>query len=237
MGPYRQRSHLADHTNPATPLRTRTQRRFDALVEMAVRATTNGDGGGRPRPLVTVVVGDHSFRRLCELSEGTVLGPGELVPYVGDLDINAILFDGPFTPSAEPPPAPSAACSAGPSKSVTGSVNAPRLDGDPVNRCDVDHIVPVVDGGIPANATAGSSKPAATATPRRDLTAADITVWDGYPLVIAARHRLQTLITNTPDHPTSALLTIASTLDRRIGGTRHPSRRRLLESIGDHHFG
>ena len=58
--------------------------------------STNGGGGGRPRPLVTVAVGDHSFRRLCELSDGTVISPGELVPYVGDLDVNAILFNGPL---------------------------------------------------------------------------------------------------------------------------------------------
>ncbi len=30
------------------------------------------------------------------LSDGTVISPGELVPYVGDLDVNAILFNGPF---------------------------------------------------------------------------------------------------------------------------------------------
>ena len=63
---------------------------------MAIRATANGDSGHRPRPLVTVTIGDESFKRLCELSDGTVVSPGELVPYVGDLDVNAILFDGPF---------------------------------------------------------------------------------------------------------------------------------------------
>ena len=89
---------LADEANPDALPRTPAQRRLDALVEMAVRATanTNNGGGGRPRPLVTVAVGDHSFRRLCELSDGTVICPGELVPYVGDLDVNAILFNGPF---------------------------------------------------------------------------------------------------------------------------------------------
>jgi hypothetical protein len=85
-----------EHVDLLAPLRTRAQRRLDALVEMAIRAASNGNGGGRPRPLVTVVVGDHSFRRLCELSDGTVITPGELVPYVGDLDVNTILFDGPF---------------------------------------------------------------------------------------------------------------------------------------------
>ena len=94
MGPIDNELRLADQNNPDAPLRTRAQRRLDALVEMALRAS--GNGGVRPRPLVTVVVGDHSFRRLCELSDGTVITPGELVPYVGDLDVNTILFDGPF---------------------------------------------------------------------------------------------------------------------------------------------
>ena len=37
---------LADENNPDAPLRTRTQRRLDALVEMAVRATTTSVNGG-----------------------------------------------------------------------------------------------------------------------------------------------------------------------------------------------
>ena len=90
---------LADARRPDGAVRTFVQRRLDALVEMAVRATTSGDGGGRPRPLV-VTVGYHSFRRLCELSDGTVVTPGELVSYVGALDVNGIVFDGPLHPIA-----------------------------------------------------------------------------------------------------------------------------------------
>ena len=37
---------LADEQGPDTPLRTPAQRRLDALVEMAIRATTNGAAGG-----------------------------------------------------------------------------------------------------------------------------------------------------------------------------------------------
>ncbi len=193
---------LADHNNPAAPLRTRAQRRLDALVEMAVRATTNGAGGGRPRPLVTVVVGDHSFTRLCELSDGTVISPGELVPYVGDLDINAILFDGPLH-----------AIGGTTTRAFGGLLRRaievrdrvcqhPASDGDPINRCDVDHIVPVVDGGITCQHNGRLLETGRNRDPRRrNLTAADITVWDDDPLVIAARQRLQTLINQHPRPP------------------------------------
>ena len=111
--------------NPDAAPRTPAQRRLDALVEMAVRRhhQWRQHGGGRPRPLVTVAVGDHSFRRLCELSDGTVVKPGELVPYVGDLDVNAILFNGPPTRSAVRRRARSAGCCAERSKFVTESAN------------------------------------------------------------------------------------------------------------------
>ena len=71
------KQHLAEH---GVLPRTAAQRRLDALVEMAVRATANRDDGSRPRPLVTVTIGDETFKRLCELSDGTVIAPGELVP-------------------------------------------------------------------------------------------------------------------------------------------------------------
>ncbi len=191
---------LADQNKPDAPLRTRAQRRLDALVEMAVRAS--GNGGVRPRPLVTVVVGDHSFRRLCELSDGTVITPGELVPYVGDLDVNAILFDGPFHAIG------------GTSTRTFGGLlrraievrdrvcHHPASDGDPINRCDVDHLIPVVDGGITCQHNGRLMETGRNRDPRRrNLTAADITVWDDDPLVIAARQRLQTLINQHPRPP------------------------------------
>ncbi len=75
--------------------RTIRQRRADALVEMAHRSRASEPGGLKPRPLITVLVGEDSFRRTCELAEGTVLTPGQLVPLLDDADIERIVFDGP----------------------------------------------------------------------------------------------------------------------------------------------
>ncbi len=145
--------------------RTAAQRRLDALVEMAIRATANGDSANRPRPLVTVTIGDESFKRLCELSDGTVVSPGELVPYVGDLDVNAILFDGPFY-----------AIGGTSTRTFTGLLRRatevrdrhcqhPAGDGDPINRCDVDHVVPKAAGGSTCQCNGHCWSLAATATP------------------------------------------------------------------------
>ncbi len=175
--------------------RTAAQRRLDALVEMAIRATANGDSANRPRPLVTVTIGDESFKRLCELSDGTVVSPGELVPYVGDLDVNAILFDGPFY-----------AIGGTSTRTFTGLLRRaievrdrhcqhPAGDGDPINRCDVDHVIPKALGGITCQCNGQLMESGRNRDPRRrNLTAADITVWNDDPLAIATRNRLEQLI-------------------------------------------
>lgn len=76
--------------------RTPTQRRHDALIEMAIRATTAPATGRRPRPLITVLV-DHPtlIGRVCELSNGTTITPGELLPLLCDADIERAVFDTP----------------------------------------------------------------------------------------------------------------------------------------------
>jgi Domain of unknown function (DUF222) len=193
---------LADENNPDAEPRTPAQRRLDALVEMAVRATSANNNGGRARPLVTVAVGDHSFRRLCELSDGTVISPGELVPHVGDLDVNAILFDGPFH-----------AIGGSTTRTFGGLLRRaievrdrvcqhPASDGDPINRCDVDHIVPAAVGGITCQHNGQLMEAGRNRDPRRrNLTAADIAVWDDDPIVITTRQRLQALINQHPRPP------------------------------------
>jgi Domain of unknown function (DUF222) len=194
---------LADEQHPDGVLRrTPAQRRLDALVEMAVRATSNGAGGVRPRPLVTAVVGDHSFRRLCELSDGTVVRPAELAPYVGELDVNAILFDGPLH-----------AIAGTTTRGFTGLLRRaievrdrvcqhPASDGDPINRCDVDHLIPKSRGGITCQHNGRLLELGRNRDPRRrNLTAADITVWDDDPVAITTRQRLQALINQHPRPP------------------------------------
>jgi Domain of unknown function (DUF222) len=158
---------LADEQHPDGVLRrTPAQRRLDALVEMAVRATSNGAGGVRPRPLVTAVVGDHSFRRLCELSDGTT---GLLRRAIEVRD---------------------RVC------------QHPASDGDPINRCDVDHLIPKSRGGITCQHNGRLLELGRNRDPRRrNLTAADITVWDDDPVAITTRQRLQALINQHPRPP------------------------------------
>jgi Domain of unknown function (DUF222) len=228
--------------------RTRQQRRLDALVEMAVRATTsagggsgtgtdhadgsdaeqtesdetdNNDGDGpnataskdggrarpatpcrcqraRPRPLVTVVLGDATFRWLCELSDGTVIAPGELVPYLSDVDINTMLFGGPFH-----------AIAGSTTRTFSGLLRRaievrdrrcqhPASDGDPINKCDVDHIIPKIRGGVTCQCNGQLMESGRNRDPRRrNLTADDITIHRDDPTFIAARDRIEALIAST----------------------------------------
>ena len=76
--------------------RTPKQRRADALVEMAVRSRTAPEGGRRPAPLFSVLVGYETFAgRICELANGTVVTPGSLVPYLSEAEVERVVFDGP----------------------------------------------------------------------------------------------------------------------------------------------
>ena len=128
--------------------RTVTQRRADALVEMAIRSRTAPSGGLRPRPLFTVLVGHDSFARVCELATGTVITPGELVPHLADADIETVLFDG-----------PDRVISVSRRRRFTGALRRaievrdrhcqhPAGCDEPADQCDVDHIVPYVRGGL-----------------------------------------------------------------------------------------
>ena len=76
-------------------VRTAGQRRADALVEMATRSRSAQPGGLRPRPLITILTGEASFARICELADGTVVTPGQIVPLLSEADIERIVFDGP----------------------------------------------------------------------------------------------------------------------------------------------
>jgi hypothetical protein len=128
--------------------RTGAQRRADALVEMATRSRTARPGGLRPRPLITVLVGDHTLSRMCELANGTVITPGQVVPHLTDADIETILFDG-----------PDRVISVSRRRRFTGALRRaievrdrhcqhPSGCDEPADRCDADHVVPYGRGGL-----------------------------------------------------------------------------------------
>lgn len=75
--------------------RTNSQRRCDALVEMAKRSASSG-AGQVSKPLITVLVGYETFAgRVCELASGTVISPSQVVGLLEEADIERIVFDGP----------------------------------------------------------------------------------------------------------------------------------------------
>jgi hypothetical protein len=75
--------------------RTPSQRRCDALVEMAKRSAAFSAGSQTPKPLITVLVGEDSFKRMCELGSGAVVPPGSVLALLEDADIETIVFNGP----------------------------------------------------------------------------------------------------------------------------------------------
>jgi hypothetical protein len=75
--------------------RSAEQRRCDALIEMARRSAGRPADARSARPLFTVLLGHDTFKHLCELADGTVLTPGQLLPWLTDADIERIIFDGP----------------------------------------------------------------------------------------------------------------------------------------------
>ena len=128
--------------------RSNKQLRADALVEMARRAMAMPDGARKPRPLVTITCGQDEFRRLCELSNGQIIGPADLALHLDALDIETLIFDGNFT-----------AITSSSQRTFTGALRRaiqvrdrhcqhPSGCDEPIDRCDIDHVTPRRRGGI-----------------------------------------------------------------------------------------
>ena len=121
--------------------------RAAALVEMATRSATAPADGRRPQPLFSVVIGSDTLDHLCELATGTVITPGQLVPWLSRAMLQTMLFSGPrtvLTVSAK--------------RTFTGALRRaievrdrhcqhPTGCDTPAHRCHVDHIVPWEHGG------------------------------------------------------------------------------------------
>ncbi len=93
--------------------RTPTQRRADALVEMAVRASTAPADGKRPLPLIiihtdleTFTIALHNYfgaappapvgmERLCELDDGTVISPTQMIEQALAGHVRRLVFESP----------------------------------------------------------------------------------------------------------------------------------------------
>ena len=127
--------------------RTASERRAAALVEMARRSATAPENGRRPRPLFSVLVGDESVRHLCELGNGIVVSPRQLLPYLSTSMLETILFDGPST-----------VISVSSQRTFRGALRRaiqvrdrrcrhPSQCDVPADRCQIDHIVPASRGG------------------------------------------------------------------------------------------
>ena len=62
---------------------------------MAERSAAKPADATEPRVLLQVLVGEESLGRICELSNGQVVTPGQLMPVLSQADVERVVFDGP----------------------------------------------------------------------------------------------------------------------------------------------
>ncbi len=141
------RARLGDAACGEDLARTRKQRRADAMRVMAERSAAKPAGATEPRMLLQVLVGEDTLDRLCELSNGRVVAPGQLVPHLSRADIERIVFDG-----------PSKVIDVGVRRRLFGGATRtavqvrdrgcthPSCD-LPLDRCQIDHLHPYESGG------------------------------------------------------------------------------------------
>ena len=127
--------------------RTPAQRRADALVEMATRSASTPADARRPAPLFSVLVDYPTMAgRMCQLASGRVVSPGSLTPWLDDAYIERAVFGlGRRVEVSEK------------ARLFTGATRRavelrdlrcahPTCD-VPIDRCQVDHIIPFEFGG------------------------------------------------------------------------------------------
>jgi hypothetical protein len=127
--------------------RTPAQRHADALVEMAVRSRHAPTDGRRPAPLFSVFVGYETLHgRICELSNGLVVTPGSLLPWLEGADIERAVF----TPAGRVEVSATARFFTGATRRAIElrdrECTHPYCD-EPVERCQRDHIEPASEDG------------------------------------------------------------------------------------------
>ena len=128
--------------------RTPTQRRADALVEMATRSATTLADGQRPKPLFTVTMGVGHFEWMCQTGAGTIIEPELVLPYLSQAEIERIVFD----PPNRKVEASYKTMFTGAMRKVIGlrdqHCQHPSGCDEAAERCDVDHIEPRSCGGV-----------------------------------------------------------------------------------------
>ncbi len=146
------RERLGDAATAHDLARTPKQRRADALRIMAERSAAKPPDATEARVLLQVLIGHGSVERLCELSNGTVLTPGQVLPVLDRADVERVIFDG-----------PSKVIDVGVRRRLfTGGTRTavhardrgcthPSCD-EPLDRCQIDHIIPWSLGGLTTQA-------------------------------------------------------------------------------------
>lgn len=127
--------------------RTAGQRRADALVEMATRSRTAPSDGRRPRPLFTILVGYETLHgRICELSSGTAISPGSLLPWLDEAYFERAVF----APGGRVEVSPTTRLFSGATRRAVEvrdrACTHPYCD-RPADDSQIDHIVPYTAGG------------------------------------------------------------------------------------------
>jgi hypothetical protein len=143
---------LRDRLGPGAPLselrRSAAQRRADALRIMAERSAAKPPGAVEPRVLLQVLAGHESVNRMCELSNGSVVTPGEVLPVLEQADVERVIFDG-----------PSKVIDVGVRRRLFRGATRTAIEARdrrcvhescdvPAERCEVDHVVPYAAGGL-----------------------------------------------------------------------------------------
>jgi hypothetical protein len=139
---------LGRDPTPVDLPRTSSQRRADALVEMATRSKAAPAGGRRPLPLFTVLVDYPTLAgRVCELSRRQVITPGSLVRWLDE----AIVERAVFTPPGRVEVGMKSRLFMGATRRAIEirdrDCTHPYCDGSR-HDLEVDHIVPYAEGGL-----------------------------------------------------------------------------------------
>jgi Domain of unknown function (DUF222) len=129
--------------------RTPAQRRADALVEMASRSSVvDATSTRRPAPLFSVLVDWPTLSgRVCELAEGIVVSPGELVDWLSVADLERAVM----APSGRIEVSPTQRLFSGATRRAIElrdrECRHPMCD-TPAARCEVDHSEPWCQNGV-----------------------------------------------------------------------------------------